>query len=51
MAAIAQVPQLQVELLQDSKVVDFALVLQGIKQGLQVFSTNSADPWIPWPWP
>jgi hypothetical protein len=40
----------KMELLSDSKLLSLALVIMGIVVGLSVFSTGSADPWLPWPW-
>ncbi|HUY01410.1 MAG TPA: hypothetical protein VMV49_17745 [Candidatus Deferrimicrobium sp.] len=40
----------KIELLTDTKILSLALVLMGIVLGLSVFSTGSADPFIPWPW-
>ncbi len=37
--------------LSESRLLSLAMVLQGIKNDVQVFDTNTADPWIPWPWP
>lgn len=41
----------KIEQLSESKLLTLALVLAGIALGLSVFTTGSADPWVPWPWP
>jgi len=41
----------KIEQLSESRLLSLLMTFFGIGKNFSIFGTNSADPWLPWPWP